>query len=117
MIQLDEVVSEVREPVQVGDELSLSGSLSGTPISFKTKVLEVKLVDGNNLYECALPERMVYQQQRTQFRLGSWARLAEAEAIVTKEARKYRAKLSMCPERRRELQVTKRSPYRGWRFN
>ena len=30
IIQLDEVISEVRDPVQVGDELSLSGSLSGT---------------------------------------------------------------------------------------
>lgn len=30
VIQLDEVISEVRDPVQVGDELSLSGSLSGT---------------------------------------------------------------------------------------
>ena len=92
IVQLDEVVTEVRDPVRVGDELALSGSLSGTPISFKTKVLEVKSVDGNNLYECALPERMVYQQQRTQFRLELGA-ASRAEAIVTKEARKYRGKI------------------------
>jgi len=92
IIQLDEVVSEIRNPVRAGDELSLSGSLSGTPISFKTKVLAIKLLDGNNLYECALPERMVYQQQRTQFRLELGA-ASRAEAIVTKEARKYRGKI------------------------
>jgi c-di-GMP-binding flagellar brake protein YcgR len=93
IIQLDEIVAiDMRNPVREGDHLTLSGTLTGTPISFTTKVLEIKMVGGSNLYECSLPDRMVYQQQRTQFRLELGA-ASRAEAIVTKDERKYRGKI------------------------
>ena len=93
VIQLDEIVAvDMRNPVRVGDHLTLSGTLTGTPISFTTKVLEIKMVGGSNLYECSLPDRMVYQQQRTQFRLELGA-ASRAEAIVSKNERKYRGKI------------------------
>ena len=92
IIQLDEIIADFRNPVRAGDHLTLSGTLTGTPISFNTQVLEVKMVDGSNLYECSLPDRMIYQQQRTQFRLELGA-ASRAEAIVTKDERKYRGKI------------------------
>jgi CRP-like cAMP-binding protein len=92
IIQLDEIIADFRNPVRAGDHLTLSGTLTGTPISFNTQVLEVKMVDGSNLYECSLPDRMIYQQQRTQFRLELGA-ASRAEAIVTKDERKYRGNI------------------------
>lgn len=93
VIQLDEVMSEHRNPIRVGDTVTVTGSITGTPIVFKTRVLEVKIVDGSTVYECSLPDEMVYEQQRAQFRLELGA-ASRAEASITMDGKKYRGKIS-----------------------
>ena len=93
VIQLDEVMSQHRNPIRVGDTVAVTGSITGTPIVFKTRVLAIKVVDGSTLYECAIPDEMTYEQQRAQFRLELGA-ASRAEASITKEGKKYRGKIS-----------------------
>ena len=93
VIQLDEVMSEHRNPIRVDDIVGVTGSIAGTPIVFKTRVLEIKIVDGSTLYECSIPDEMTYEQQRAQFRLELGA-ASRAEASITKEGKKYRGKIS-----------------------
>ncbi len=71
----------------------MTGSITGTPIVFKTRVLAIKVVDGSTLYECSIPDEMTYEQQRAQFRLELGA-ASRAEASITKEGKKYRGKIS-----------------------
>jgi len=98
VLQLDEVMSEYRNPIRAGDIVTVTGSITGTPIVFKSKVIETKIVDGSTLYECEVPEEMVYEQQRAQFRLELGA-ASRAEACVVKEGKKYRGKISDISER------------------
>lgn len=98
VLQLDEVMSEYRNPIRADDTVTVTGSIAGTPIVFKSKVLESKIVDGSTLYECAMPDEMVYEQQRAQFRLELGA-ASRAEASVVKEGKKYRGKISDVSER------------------
>ncbi len=93
VIQLDEVMSEYRNPIRVSDTVSVTGSIMGTPIVFKTRVLAIKVVDGSTLYECSIPDEMTYEQQRAQFRLELGA-ASRAEASIMKEGKKYRGKFS-----------------------
>jgi CRP-like cAMP-binding protein len=88
-LHLDEVVSEYRNPVLVGDTLSVTGSLNGTPLKFKTKVKEINKLDRRPLYVCSLPEVLVYEQQRDQFRLVLGL-ASRAEASMTINDKKLR---------------------------
>ncbi len=47
VLQLDEVMSEYRNPIRADDRVTVTGSIAGTPIVFKSKVLESKIVDGS----------------------------------------------------------------------
>ena len=98
VIQLDEVVCQYRNPIRPNDILTVTGSITGTPIVFKTKVLATKIVDGSPLYECSVPDEMVYEQQRAQFRLELGAS-SRAEACLIKDGKKYRGKISDISER------------------
>ena len=61
VIQFDEVMSQHRNPIRVGDTVAVTGSITGTPIVFKTRVLALKVVDGSTLYECSIPDEMTYE--------------------------------------------------------
>ncbi|MGB2239806.1 MAG: cyclic nucleotide-binding domain-containing protein [Pseudomonadales bacterium] len=98
VLQLDEIMSEYRNPIRPKDLIAVSGSIMGTPISFKTRVIGEKVIDGSKLYECAFPEDMVYEQQRSQFRLELGA-ASRAEACIIKDEKKYRGKISDVSER------------------
>lgn len=88
-LELDEVISEYRNPIQQGDVLKVTGSISGTPLNFKTEVLEIVRKDNRPLYVCSFPEVLVYVQQRHQFRLGLGV-ASRAEVVISIDNKRFR---------------------------
>lgn len=109
IFQLDEVMSEYRNPIRPKDNLTVTGSITGTPIAFKTQVVAAKVVDGARLYECAFPDEMVYEQQRAQFRLELGA-ASRAEGCLYKDDRKFRGKISDVSERGAAIRLRRGVP-------
>jgi len=88
-LELDEVISEYRNPIQPGDILKVTGSISGTPLNFDTEVLEIVRKDNRPLYVCSFPEVLVYVQQRHQFRLGLGV-ASRAEVVISIDNKRFR---------------------------
>ncbi len=55
--------------VKPGTVLAVTGSIKGTPLKFETTLKEIRLTPTTPIYACSLPETILYQQQRDQFRL------------------------------------------------
>ena len=88
-LNLDEVISEYRNPVQPGDTLKVTGSINGTPLTFDTQVIDIDRDDHTPLYVCSLPEVLIYAQQRHQFRLALGL-ASRAEVIMSIDNKRFR---------------------------
>jgi c-di-GMP-binding flagellar brake protein YcgR len=66
-----------------GTVLAVTGSIRGAPVKFDTTLTEIRQTSGTPLYICSLPDKIIYEQQRDQFRLelGAATR-SEARILV-----------------------------------
>ena len=83
------MVSEYRNSVLVGDTISVTASVSGTPLSFDTRVLKINRQERRPLYVCSLPDELIYGQNRGHFRLVL-GMVSRAEATMSINDKKQR---------------------------
>ena len=55
--------------VKPGTVLAVTGSIKGTPLKFETTLKEIKQTSTTPIYSCSLQDKIMYEQQRDQFRL------------------------------------------------
>lgn len=52
-----------------GTVLAVTGRIRGAPLKFDTTLTEIRQTGGTPLHICSLPDKIIYEQQRDQFRL------------------------------------------------
>lgn len=62
-------ISSAQTAVKPGTVLAVTSSIKGAPLKFDTKLKEIKQTNTTPLFACSLPEKILYAQQRDQFRL------------------------------------------------
>ncbi len=67
--QFSGTTADPQKLAKTGAVLAVTGSIRGAPLKFETTLQEIRQTSGTPLYICSLPDKIIYEQMRDQFRL------------------------------------------------